>query len=1262
MLLLKKLLCVKDPLTFTAQETELAKRLAAADVNYAGVEGQAPVLRDFLGQDVVYNGYTGRLTQSDDGKIVVTFPFRRKGGAQEIVVEGASSFDDVAKSLGVYPKNPIEIPQALPASSADAAPTGVSGAAARAASVVNPIQPIASRVDEVPQSTLSKIEETMESRPVENELEIRQRRLEQTKESLGSRYSAMEKEARAVKRTAKNSFGYEKLNEISKKYGVSISEVLDSVDINRGLGASSGASADARAKGKRKFKGVSQAGSKGSVLIPGEASPRFKTPEFKKWFGKGIFKDKDGNPVALFHGTKSKEKFSSFDTERRGYHFGKGSYFTPSPGRADDYAGFRDYYEEGSDAPEGSRVLKVFTSIENPYYVSSDQSVSDLGRNLERTDNAKFKKLEVPGGTYADVGNALVREMGYDSIIKQWKDGDPLEVVVFDNKKIKSATGNSGQFNSGMSDISAGINPTLLVDAGSTFIGATLGYQVGDTQEERLRNAAIGAAIGAGGRVGAKALTKAIKSSPKVVSAIKAKSPEIINNLKKEFKEDAYNYLFDDTPFAPSTAAASQVPDQYDNTRILGDGIVANALREAILGIDSAIRSVSPRIYGALMRYEDNKNFITKTYQAISGRFHTAARKLITNPEDQTAYFRAVRAGDMEAINSIAQKYPQYSDDIVAAYNDSRQMLDGIYGLLGEAGRRLNYVTNYFPRSVRDYEGLKKALGQEMAGVFDNAISAYKKERNLDRELTGEEIAKVINQTLGGTFAAGKKPSFMKGRSIDEITEKIEKFYDPEDVALEKYVIKAAQDINNRHWFGSAEIPSNVDGLQLEGSFGKFLAEEIQNKKLTPADQKIIIDNLQARRSMDRISSDALVPITGAMRNLTSLTMLGDATSGVAQLGDIIITVQNSGLRSGVKGTKQRLSRFLKENFGGSKRITQESDGLTLADLMLGMNTDEINQFAINNRGRIAKTTESVLKNTVGRFDRFGKEALVNSAFDQFKRAARNMDSREGRRLRSKYEEVFPEDFDAMVDDLKAGKFTDRTRLLLVTELSQMQPVLPSSMPPLYAKNPNARLIYTLKSFWARQINRIRSEGVEKIVKGYRTDNVGVMAEGLAWLGQYTALMGATGAAIDMSKDLWLGRENDPQEIAVANMMKVIGFSKYNSLEASRSGYPVAAFKWLFPLGEVVDAIFIKDLQSVVKYAKERNPTSAKTYKDLFKELESVQYIIPYAGKTLYNRFGAGKVKEEKRQYDKYLGKSQPTVGSSIINLIDPKYKPEREK
>lgn len=1019
--------------------------------------------------------------------------------------------------------------------------------------------------------------------------------------------------------------------------------------------------AAAAAQAKRKFKGVSQAGSKGSVLIPGEASPRFKTPEFKKWFGKGIFKDKDGNPVALFHGTKSKEKFSSFDTERRGYHFGKGSYFTPSPGRADDYAGFRDYYEEGSDAPEGSRVLKVFTSIENPYYVSSDQSVSDLGRNLERTDNAKFKKLEVPGGTYADVGNALVREMGYDSIIKQWKDGDPLEVVVFDNKKIKSATGNSGQFNSGMSDISAGINPTLLVDAGSTFIGATLGYQVGDTQEERLRNAAIGAAIGAGGRVGAKALTKAIKSSPKLVSAIKAKSPETINNLKKEFKEDTYNYLFDDTPAATSTDAVSQVPDQYDNTRILGDGVVANALREAILGIDAAIRSVSPRIYGALMRYETDKNFITKTYQEISGRFHTAARKLITNPEDQTAYFRAVRAGDMEAINSIAQKYPQYSDDIVAAYNDSRQMLDGIYGLLGEAGRKLNYVTNYFPRSVGDYKGLKKALGQEMAGVFDNAISAYKKERGLDRELTGEEIAKVINQTLGGTFAAGKKPSFMKARSIDEITEKIEKFYDPEDVALEKYVIKAAQDINNRHWFGSAEIPSNVEGLQLEGSFGKFLAEEIQSKKLTPADQKIISDNLQARRSMDRISSDAWVPITGAMRNLTSLTMLGDATSGVAQLGDVIITVQNSGLRSGVKGTKQRLSRFLKENFGGSKGITQESDGVTLADLMLDMNTDEINQFAINNRGRIAKSTESVLKNTVGRFDRFGKEALVNSAFDQFKRAARNMDSREGRRLRSKYEEVFPEDFDAMVDDLKAGKLTDRTRLLLVTELSQMQPVLPSSMPALYAKNPNARLVYTLKSFWVRQLNRIRSESVEKIVKGYRTDNVGVMAEGLAWLGQYTALMGATGAAIDMTRDLWLGRENDPEEIAVANMMKVIGFSKYNSLEASRSGYDVAAFKWLFPLGEVVDDVFRKDLQAVVKYAKERNPTSAKTYEDLFKELESVQYI-PYVGRTLYNRFGAGKVKEEKRQYDKYLGKSQPTVGSSIINLIDPKYKPEREK
>jgi hypothetical protein len=1042
----EKVIGVRDPLTFTAQETELAKRLAAADINYAGAEGQAPVLRDFLGQDVVYNGYTGRLTQSDDGKIVVTFPFRQKGGAQEIVIEGAKSFDDVANNLGVYPKNPIDLPDPIPASSADVAPAGVSGAAARAARAAEPIEPTASIADEAPQSMLSRIEATQESQPIEGELEIRKRRLDQTKERLGSRYSAMEKEARSVKRTAKNSFGYDKLNAISSKYGVSISEVLDSVDINRGLGA-------------------------------------------------GI-----------------------------------------------------------------------------------------------------------------------------------------------------------------MSSEAGGINPTLLVDAGSTFIGATLGYQVGDTQEERLRNAAIGAAIGAGGSVGARALSRAMSKSPKVVSAIKAKSPNIIqslkkdfNNLKGDFKKDTADYLFDDEGIVP----AQDTP--YDNTRILGDGMVSNAMREAFLGMDREMESINPRLFGRLSSYENDRNILRKQFTDQVEKYSSAYRKLITDPSDQAAFSVAVKNGDVEGLSAIAAKYPDVSSDIISAYNDTRSMLNEIYRLLVESGRDVNEVSNFFPRSVGDYKGLSKELGREDIGVLDNAFNEYRKERGINRELDSVEKAKVISQMLGGTFTTGKKPSFLKGRKIEEVTEKISKYYDPDDVALEKYVVKAAQDIINRKYYGNSEIPVNYKDINIEGTFGSVIAEELASKNINATDQKRIVKILQSRREMDRISDSAIVAVTNAMRNLTSLSMLGDVSSSIPQLSDVAITVQNSGLRSGVKGTKNTLS-MVYDKFSKNVDLDSPAKGkISLADLAIGLNTDDINQFALNNKGYLAKSTEAVLKRTVGVFDRFGKEALVNSAYDQFKRASSDMNSVEGKRLRSKYGKVFPEDFDQMVSDLNSGQVTARVKLLLVTELSKLQPVLPSSMPMFYARTPEARLLYTLKSFYIRQLNRIRSEGLDKIVKGWRTDNMGSVAEGFAWMGQYLAIMGAANASVDLAKDYLFNRESDPKEIAIANLMKIGGFSKYTALDASRMGWGSAALEWWFPLVNVANDVGA-DTRLVWEYLNERNLTSGKTYEDFLKESRSVKYT-PGFGREIYNLAGKGAEDEKKRQFDASRGIKPPTAAQSIINLIDASYK-----
>ena len=91
---------------------------------------------------------------------------------------------------------------------------------------------------------------------------------------------------------------------------------------------------------------------------------------------------------------------------------------------------------------------------------------------------------------------------------------------------------------------------------------------------------------------------------------------------------------------------------------------------------------------------------------------------------------------------------------------------------------------------------------------------------------------------------------------------------------------------------------------------------------------------------MDRISDSAIVGVTNAMRNLTSLSMLGDVSSSIPQLSDVAITVQNSGLRSGIKGTKNTLSMVSDKL---SKNVDPDSlakGKISLADLAIGLNID----------------------------------------------------------------------------------------------------------------------------------------------------------------------------------------------------------------------------------------------------------------------------------------------------------------------------------
>ena len=190
------------------------------------------------------------------------------------------------------------------------------------------------------------------------------------------------------------------------------------------------------------------------------------TPEFKNWFGKSVLKDNKGKPLVLYHGSRDVSNTESFKPNTA-YTYGEGIYFTPEPDRAGGYAGYRDGYREAVEndtnkydkyrGGESPGIIPAHVRIENPFVTSSDAGITDLAYNLSQKNKVRYDEIrsdiaenkgysskEAVGNN--EVGNYLVREMGHDGIIKEWKKGEPIEVVAFQPEQVKSATGNRGTF------------------------------------------------------------------------------------------------------------------------------------------------------------------------------------------------------------------------------------------------------------------------------------------------------------------------------------------------------------------------------------------------------------------------------------------------------------------------------------------------------------------------------------------------------------------------------------------------------------------------------------------------------------------------------------------------------------------------------------------------------------------------------------------------------------------------------------------------
>ena len=653
-------------------------------------------------------------------------------------------------------------------------------------------------------------------------------------------------------------------------------------------------------------------------------------------------------------------------------------------------------------------------------------------------------------------------------------------------------------------------------------------------------------------------------------------------------------------------AAEAQVDDIIEN-----GGAAAtrkNGALENLFGVLSTrIKNIDEGAFFRLRKYEYNVH--TKTQKALDetkGFFQ--GMKDLTPAVKQKAAVALFNGDKLEFNRLVSTEAP----NLITEYNRVRKVLSGVDGKGGLAaelkgvGYTFDEIENYFPRVVKDYEGLIGTLGRERQGIVDSSLKTVAASKNKSvSTLTPTERSAVIDQVMRGKRAVlskskdkpivryipfeVKEPGIAntKKRTITKISEDQEQFYYSPEEALFSYINKAVNDIEKREFFGQS-LAKTVDGVvDTEKSIGNLVDEARAAGKINRAQELDLTEMLNARFVGGAQTPDGIIQF---LRDSGYMSTIGNPASALVQLGDIAA----SGALKGLKNTLGAL-------FG-----TKELDVIELG-------IDQASQELVS-VSKSADILNKMLKwSGFSKIDRLGKNTIINASVRQARGLANSAKGLD--KLRAKYGKAFGSEFDNFIDDLQTGRMSENVKFYAFNELADMQPVALSEMPQAYLNNPNGRILYMLKSFMIKQYDVLRREVFQEFNKARKAGNVAGQVEavkkGATLLGYLAVGNGATG----MIKDMALRREVEPDQIFDRGMWAlfgIYGFNKYTSERyLSQGDFVGALVNQLAPAAPLIDAAF-RGAADVVKGEADED-TVARLVKP-----------VPVVGMPVYNLFLGG--------------------------------------
>ena len=670
--------------------------------------------------------------------------------------------------------------------------------------------------------------------------------------------------------------------------------------------------------------------------------------------------------------------------------------------------------------------------------------------------------------------------------------------------------------------------------------------------------------------------------NPELVSRANGAASASGKELYKVGSEEEAEFLAKQTS---SQVKMFDIPIFRKNKPKQGDTQVDKAgLAETWGGVISTrIKSISPEIFGRLRKYE---------YEV-----HTQQAQL----QEEFQPWKDI-------LNSLSNKGQEQVGFLLmnGKYGEAQKLITGELGK--EAGREVTRVKarlvaigkalrkakviktpldNYYPRHVSDFKEMDRRYGTaDIVAKEIEKVKTRKKKTSLSRE----EVAQIYDKVYKNVRKPGTGGSKTgKERKIESVLAEDASMYANPVEALDAYLMNATQDIAKARFFGT-DADAYSGSIDLSSSIGRLLATS--GRKLSSSQQAELRGLLDARFGMGEVAPHAAIQHA---KNVGYTILLGNPVSAATQLGDL--------------GSSMFVNNIADATSSAVKNITG-SNKFSVADLGI---VDKV-ATEMHSQGWSHKLLDQSLKwSGFKHTDRLGKNTLINSSYKNWQKKVGTDKGVE--KFRDKYGEVFGDEFDTLVDDLRAGRTTENVKLFLFNELSDVQPTTLSEMPQAYLQNPNGRVLYMLQTFMLKQVDLLRNTAVKQLRTG------GQRGKGLWTAARYATLMGMMGATSNEVKGLLDGSitlEDDSSllEKLAEGAGGVFGLNKYTMSEIERG-----------EVGAIPSRLVEQPLIDLF----------ARTGRDIYEGDPKAIKAIPVVGKVGYMWLGGG-IEEAQERLNKQKG------------------------